>query len=119
MQHVQPNLWSSTYFGDSLTSFNIFYDGINTYIKFFIYCVFPVLIWQYYFISIRYELDCLPAYTNQTNFIFLHNKFSLCARFFPLINGLLIYDGNLTFTVYPSHFPLNFFQLNCCTRVYS
>ena len=48
------------------------------------------LLWKSYFIPVRYELDMLLASTNRINFIFVHNRFSLYSKFFPLINGQFI-----------------------------
>ena len=50
-------------------------------------------------IPVRYELDRIPASINCTNSIFVHNKFGLNTRFFPLIKGEYISSVNLPLEV--------------------
>ena len=47
------------------------------------------------FIPICYELDRILTSTNQTNYIYFHNRFGLYVRLFPLINVICTYSENL------------------------
>ena len=79
----------------------------------FLYGTFLELLRKSYFIPVRYNLDRLLASTNQASIIFVHNKFGVYDRLFPLIKlSINIYRGK----PFPSSF-IHVIFFWCCFRL--
>ena len=48
------------------------------------------LLWKSYLPLVCFKLDMILSFTNITNFMFVHNRFGLYARFFTLIIGIYL-----------------------------